>query len=354
MRKSHFVFFLFVLFGLIVGGCRVRPPISIETTRAVPTHTSAPPLENTSTFTVESPRVEVPSLEPTFTPTVEFTVTPTIPVSNQSLISMLDCGQVFCQVAWPGFLERPIATGFRRTTDPIYPYANTKGGTLEAHHGVELVNSYGTPILAAADGEVVFAGSDELTLLGPYTHFYGNVIMLRHPGLFFGEDLFTVYAHLSVIEVAEGDLVSVGDKIGEVGASGAADGSHLHFEVRLGANDYDYTHNPTLWFAPIHPEDPTEKGSTLAGVFKDRYDDPVPQYDFVLEGLNSEGEVIHRYYPKTYVIAQLNAYPDLDENFVIPDIPPGDYRLAFIAGAVHEIFFTLEPGALGWVSIQFD
>lgn len=338
----------------MVGGCRVNPSISIEHTRAVPTHTSAPTQENTPTSMAEYATDQPTKFEPTFTPTVESTATPTITVSNKDLISMLDCGQVFCQVAWPGFIERPIAADFRRTTDPTYPYANTKDGTLEAHHGVELVNSFGTPVLAAADGEVVFAGSDELTLLGPYTHFYGNVIMLRHPGLFFGEDLFTVYAHLSVIEVAEGDLVFVGDKIGEVGASGAADGSHLHFEVRLGVNDYDYTHNPTLWFAPIHPEHPTEKGSTLAGIFKDRYDDPVPQFDFVLEGLNSEGEVIHSYYPKTYVIAKLNAYPDLDENFVVPDIPPGDYRLAFIAGAVHEIYFTLEPGALGWISIQFD
>ncbi|MDO9348820.1 MAG: M23 family metallopeptidase, partial [Anaerolineales bacterium] len=54
------------------------------------------------------------------------------------------------------------------------------------------------------------------------------IIVLRH-----ADSLFTLYAHLSRIEVEAGQRVVVGQKIGEVGKSGTAQGSHLHFEVRL-------------------------------------------------------------------------------------------------------------------------
>ena len=76
-------------------------------------------------------------------------------------------------------------------------------------------------MFAAADGRVVYAGNG---IRG-----YGNLVVVRHAG-----DLLTVYAHNSVLLVAQGQPVRAGDRIALVGQSGHATGPHLHFEVRAG------------------------------------------------------------------------------------------------------------------------
>ena len=90
-----------------------------------------------------------------------------------------------------------------------------------AHEGIDLPAPTGTPVLAAADGEVVYAGDG---IRG-----YGNLVVLQHPG-----DLLTVYAHNSALFVAQGQRVRAGDRIAAVGQTGRATGPHLHFEVRQG------------------------------------------------------------------------------------------------------------------------
>jgi murein DD-endopeptidase MepM/ murein hydrolase activator NlpD len=267
---------------------------------------------------------------------------------------VFECDELFCQQNWPGWLQRPIGEGFVRTIDRSYPYASTGDGTLDLHHGVEFPNGHGTPVLAAQSGQVVFAGMDNMEVVGPFGGFYGNVIILRHAGLLSDkEDVYTLYAHLSQVNVEVGDQVPLGEVIGEVGATGAADGSHLHFEVRVSENDYAHTVNPVLWFPPI--DDPDLPGTAvLAGVILDRGGTPVPQFPLTLEKIGEEGSVEKHYYPKTYYPAGVNGHPYLGENFVIPDIPAGDYRLAFISGRLYEFYFTLEPGSLGFLSIQLD
>jgi lipoprotein NlpD len=90
-----------------------------------------------------------------------------------------------------------------------------------SHEGIDLPAPTGTPVLAAADGEVVYAGSG---IRG-----YGNLVVLQHPG-----DTLTVYAHNSELFVAAGQAVRAGDRIAAVGQTGRASGPHLHFEVRQG------------------------------------------------------------------------------------------------------------------------
>jgi murein DD-endopeptidase MepM/ murein hydrolase activator NlpD len=249
-------------------------------------------------------------------------------------------------VEWRGLLARPIGPDGVQTIDLTYPYANTKNGTLEPHHGVEFPNGTGTPVLAAQDGEVVFAGSDELTVLGPYTGFYGNVVILRHTGLFEGRDLYTLYAHLSAVDVSAGQQVELGERIGAVGLSGAATGSHLHFEVRLDENDYAHTTNPVLWLGPA--------GSTLAGILLDRYGRPVDLTTIELDLVGPDGAVLQNYYPITYFPSGVNANPILNENFVFPDLPPGDYRLNYIWDRYYTFEFSLSAGSLGFIKIQLD
>jgi len=90
------------------------------------------------------------------------------------------------------------------------------------HKAIDIANRAGGPILAADSGTVVLAGW--LDNSG-----YGNRIMIDH-----GNGFFTLYAHLSVIQVQRGQRVNRGDLIGQMGNSGRSTGTHLHFEIRRG------------------------------------------------------------------------------------------------------------------------
>jgi lipoprotein NlpD len=89
------------------------------------------------------------------------------------------------------------------------------------HEGIDLPAPVGTPVYAAADGKVVYAGNG---IRG-----YGNLIVIKHAG-----DLLTAYAHNSLLLVSQGQPVRAGERIALVGQSGHATGPHLHFEVRSG------------------------------------------------------------------------------------------------------------------------
>ncbi|MBF9029810.1 peptidoglycan DD-metalloendopeptidase family protein [Rhodobacterales bacterium HKCCE3408] len=102
--------------------------------------------------------------------------------------------------------------GSYRLSSPFGP----RSGRM--HEGTDLAGARGTPILATADGVVTFAGTQSG---------YGNMIEIRHA---FG--LTTRYAHLSRIRVSEGERVSRGDRIGDMGNTGRSTGPHLHYEVR--------------------------------------------------------------------------------------------------------------------------
>jgi murein DD-endopeptidase MepM/ murein hydrolase activator NlpD len=106
------------------------------------------------------------------------------------------------------------------------------------HEGIDLPAPVGTPVFAAADGRVVYAGG---AVRG-----YGNLIVLKHGG-----DLLTAYAHNSVLLVSQGQSVRAGDRIALVGQSGHATGPHLHFEVRSGQIPRDpMTYLPPLGSTP--------------------------------------------------------------------------------------------------------
>jgi murein DD-endopeptidase MepM/ murein hydrolase activator NlpD len=88
-----------------------------------------------------------------------------------------------------------------------------------AHTGVDYGAPTGTPVRTVGDGHVDFAGVQ---------NGYGKVVIVRHNGA----DA-TVYAHLSRIDVRPGQVVTQGQRIGAVGATGWATGPHLHFEFRI-------------------------------------------------------------------------------------------------------------------------
>ncbi len=110
------------------------------------------------------------------------------------------------------------ASAFGRRVDPFT-------GQWAMHEGVDFLADLGSPIAAAADGVVVFAG---------FHPQYGYMVDIDH-----GNDLVTRYAHSSKLFVKEGDVVQRGRKIAEVGSTGRSTGPHLHFEVRFRGSAQD-------------------------------------------------------------------------------------------------------------------
>lgn len=93
------------------------------------------------------------------------------------------------------------------------------------HEGFDLANAVGTPILAATDGEVRFARAESG---------YGLTVKIDH-----GDEVETTYSHLSAVEVAPGDTVTAGDRIGAMGCTGSCTGPHVHVEVRRSGTPMD-------------------------------------------------------------------------------------------------------------------
>lgn len=98
------------------------------------------------------------------------------------------------------------------------------------HSGIDIAGPKGTPIVAAADGLVIFSGR------GP--NGYGSTVMLQH-----ADGLITVYAHNDRQRVREGERVQRGQVVAFMGETGRAWGTHLHFEVHHHGRLVD----PLLW-----------------------------------------------------------------------------------------------------------
>ncbi|MDI6769692.1 MAG: M23 family metallopeptidase [Anaerolineales bacterium] len=287
----------------------------------------------------EVPVSASPSLPVTPAPALP---SPTAPACDPTITYCIESGHFL--------LERPIALPATMTIDPSYPYGSTQNGTRQSHHGVEFYNASGTPVLAAADGVVIVAGDDkEGATFSPWPNFYGNLIVLEHrlPGI--NQPVYTLYGHLSKIEAQSGLNVRAGEKIGEVGASGAAIGSHLHFEVRLGENNYDSTRNPVLWLKPLRGEDSNPYG-LIAGRFMDAQVNPLHysnlnvQYFPDVSAPQAAAYPLETYAPENHPLRGDDRWR---ENFALGDLPAGHYRISYIWGGVlYERWVEVQPGKL--------
>jgi murein DD-endopeptidase MepM/ murein hydrolase activator NlpD len=104
-------------------------------------------------------------------------------------------------------------------TSPYGPRIDPLGGPGTFHPGTDFGAPMGTPIHAAGDGIIAFAGVESG---------YGNYTCIQH-----ASNLATCYGHQSLILVKTGDKVKQGQVIGLVGSTGYSTGPHLHFEVRI-------------------------------------------------------------------------------------------------------------------------
>ncbi|MEW5987595.1 MAG: peptidoglycan DD-metalloendopeptidase family protein [Chloroflexota bacterium] len=228
------------------------------------------------------------------------------------------------------WLGRPVSSDTAVWTNKVYPYGSTRGGTLRPHHGVEFDVPSGTPIYAVAAGTVRVAGDDSLVAYGETTNFYGNLVVIELDYQMNGQPIFTLFGHLSELQVSVGQHVEAQTPIALSGASGVADGPHLHFEVRVGQNSYQATRNPLLWLYPfpgrgVAAGRVTWPDGTLA------HEVPVS-----LRRLDAPSAYAAT---TTYAEGDLNGDDNWQENFALDDVTAGYYELT-VGGSNHPIKTT--------------
>lgn len=132
-----------------------------------------------------------------------------------------------------GTYSMPIETDYGYTITSEFGYrTHPVTGVYKLHSGIDMVGKIHGNILAVADGEIVWAG-----IRGAY----GNCVNIKHTDIE-GNTFYSFYAHLSQINVIEGQTVTQGQVIGLQGGAasdpghGSSTGSHLHFEIRLSQN----------------------------------------------------------------------------------------------------------------------
>jgi len=123
---------------------------------------------------------------------------------------------------WHGAFEEPAA-GAPVSSFGVRSDYNGQKGT--PHLGTDFAGATGSPVRAPNAGRVVLAAD---------LYYSGNTVIVDH-----GLGLFSLLAHLSRVDVREGDLVARGATVGAVGATGRVTGPHLHWSVRLGRASVD-------------------------------------------------------------------------------------------------------------------
>ncbi len=123
-----------------------------------------------------------------------------------------------CQMYWP-------VPGYYSVSSPFGLRYHPLTGVEKMHTGIDIPAPSGTSVIAAGSGKVISA---------KWSDAYGNYIVIDHGG-----GISTFYGHLKSILVSDGELVSKGKIIGEVGTTGYSTGPHLHFGVIKDGQDVD-------------------------------------------------------------------------------------------------------------------
>lgn len=241
------------------------------------------------------------------------------------------------------YFLRPIPSGNVNWPHPLYRYGNTFFGEESIHTGVDLDAPRGTPVLAAAAGQVMTVGFGLYSGLQNPNDPYGLAVSIRHDFGYHGKVLYTVYAHLQETRVWVGQRVDAGEQIGSVGDTGNADGAHLHFEVRLGQDGYFTTRNPELWMVP------PEGWGVLAGLVMDSYGRPLAEQLVQIRSLETD----KRWEVWAYALDTVHPDESYGENFVISDLPAGPYEVRIdYAGHPYTAQLLLIPGRTNFLTFR--
>lgn len=254
------------------------PPADIE---ATPEPTPEPTAEPTQepTPTPESTATPTPTAEPTAVPTATpgVTATPTaVPTSTPESSAVPSASPVVTPTPTPTPSPQPVVNPVKLEHDVLdnvdkvciylFPVPGDNEITQEysaEHKAIDIAASSGSPVYAAENGTVsyvqIWDGSYDTTGMMSY----GHMVEVRH-----ADGNTTLYAHLSEINVQQGEKVVRGQRIGRVGSTGNATGPHLHFEVitsegKADPAEYLWT-MPGEWIMGYAAD--TEAGISLTGI----------------------------------------------------------------------------------------
>lgn len=315
-----------------------------------------------------SPPTKTLSPMPTFTPTATATPLPTITPTSTA-----NTRPKPTRLPQPTRTPRPVVEHFlfgrplaldapAPAPNSVYLYGTTELGQYEVHHGVDFDrNPIGVPVYAVGDGVIVSAGDDRQPLCGAngkqvcgrFLNFYGLVtvirldqtLRLRSGQAYRGQTLFALYGHQDRVDVQAGQRVKRGDAIGTVGMTGIAIGPHIQFEIRVGANDYASTRNPMLWIAPLPGR------GVLAGRYANENGNPIRSA--VVDIYRADEPTKFYRETETYAVDEqpdVNADDELGENFLMSDLPAGEY-IVRVPGKLFAARVTVPEGGLGWVEM---
>ena len=235
------------------------------------------------------------------------------------------------------YFARPIAADVVNWPVANYRYGGTDLSPGITHTGVDIPSLAGTPVLAAGPGVVIWAGwglfsSAPDNIRDPY----GIAVAIRHDFGYNGQALYTIYAHLSDVNVTVGQWVNTGKQIGLVGDTGYTTGPHLHFELRVGQDSYYNTRNPELWIAP------PQGWGVLAGRVLNSNREPAHSRAVFIRSLETNREwTVNTYGPEA-----VNSDEYYAENMVISDLPAGRYevKITYLEKLTDTAEMIIKPG----------
>ncbi len=327
---------------LLLAACRPQAqlPLGSGGTQAISAVETPAATETKSPPVAASPSLQVTVIHPV--PSLNAVQKPTTPSCDPRI--------GYCLYPYLPHLHPPLLPKHWTPPAATYRYGQTQNGQRAPHHGLDFPVPFGTAVLAAAEGKVLFAGPDQEPRFAPWPNFYGNLIVLEHSLPDMQAPFYTLYGHLSAIGVVEGETVRAGQVIGKVGMSGVAIGSHLHFEVRSAGLSYADTRNPELWL-PL----PSPQTGLLIGRLEDGRGHPL-HFHLSLQAYSPDGkgaawtETLETYSLQERLPLQSDVY--WQENFTRGDLPPGNYRLSLIRnGSLIERHFVIQAGQITYLVI---
>lgn len=251
------------------------------------------------------------------------------------------------------YFSRPIAADDIETPFSNYGYGDVYFENV-VHTGIDIPGEQGTPVYAAGPGKVIWTGygyyrGSSNILNDPY----GKVVAIKHSFGYQAQPLFTVYAHLEDITVRNGQYVQAGDQVGIMGETGHTTGPHLHFEVRIGEDNYFATRNPNLWLAP------PQGWGLLIGQIRDGagrlWEQKTIYLHSQLDARLQNTDQDQLWIARTYKNEAIHSDPYYQENLVFPDLPAGTYQIN-IPMTEYGLVFTHQveifPGQVSYFQFQ--
>ena len=241
------------------------------------------------------------------------------------------------------YFNRPIAADEVNWPIADYRYGGTFFSTDIVHTGIDIPAPRNTPIIAAGNGRVVWAGFGLLYGRNSPKDPYGQAVTIRHDFGYQGERVYTVYAHMDKILVSEGQEVKTGDVLGLVGTTGNTTGPHLHFEVRMERNSYFTTFNPELWLAP------PQGWGVLVGMLENTNGSMLNGQDVTVRNK----ETGQKWVVRSYGNQAVNSDPYYGENLVLSDLTAGMYEVEIdYLDETYTQEIEIHPGAVSYFKFR--